>query len=41
MNYYIILLRAKFDIKKRKIYDPSIEEWEKYCICKRPLNPDL
>eukprot|EP00828_Plagiopyla_frontata_P005017 TRINITY_DN11946_c0_g1_i1.p1 TRINITY_DN11946_c0_g1~~TRINITY_DN11946_c0_g1_i1.p1 ORF type:complete len:160 (+),score=22.08 TRINITY_DN11946_c0_g1_i1:354-833(+) len=33
--------RAKYDVKKQKIFDPPVEKWPRYCICSKPINPDL
>lgn len=32
--------RAFFDVKNGTL-DPPIEEWERYCICQKPINPDI
>ena len=32
--------RASFDVIKLSLA-PAFEDWEPYCICRKPLNPNL
>lgn len=32
--------RASYDIKKGTL-EPPMESWYRYCLCRRPVNPDI
>ena len=31
--------RANYDVMERKL-EPAFENWTRYCVCQKPLNPD-